>query len=428
MRNLKATIFAIAVFGILVGIFYFFWTVGDRTVLARGKVQIGAAFAFIALFTVFIFQSFRVSESATELALRYARQYAKSILASSPELFAQLYRNSPVPYILLEKDGVISSTNMSAVRLFMTEEGALEGKNLFTLLDSDDPQRVGLLPGKLAQGVFVNDSELRVLRMDGATSWVLFSLFSFVDTEGSRRGLATLVDISKQKQVDKAKSEFVSLASHQLRTPIASMEWNLELLVMKHNDTLSSEERTYIEKARASVDQMKLLLDDFLNVSRFELGTLVAQKTTFSLNQLIEALIAETIERATAKRVSILSELDPALGAIVSDTHLLRMVIGNIIGNAVKYTPEGGKVTVRSLQNENNIVITVADTGIGIPKEELDHLFTKIFRASNAQALVPDGTGLGLYIAEQAVKIVGGKITVQSEQNVGTTFTITLPA
>src|SRR5262249_4694140 len=157
------------------------------------------------------------------------------------------------------------------------------------------PQRVGLLPGKLSQGIFVNDSELRVKRVDGVTTWVLFSLFSFIDGRGERRGLATLVDISKQKQVDKAKSEFVSWASHQLGTPIASMEWHLELLLMKHAETLSSEEKTYIEKARVSVDQMKLLLDDFLNVSRFELGTLSAQKTVFDLSALISTLVSETI-------------------------------------------------------------------------------------------------------------------------------------
>ncbi len=350
------------------------------------------------------------------------------LLRSLEDLYVQIYKNSPVPYVLIGKGGVIISANMSAVRLFGTVEGALPGAHFFDLLSGDKTSHVSLFPEKFERGVFINDEEVSLRRTDGTTRWALFSLFSFTDSSGHKQGLATLVDVTKQKEIDKAKTEFVSLASHQLRTPLAAIKWNIELLLMKYGETLPPPGRGYGDAVATNVSRMDALVGDFLNASRFELGTLTAEKTTFELIPFLDIIVSDQSFKAEQKHIELRKNYDAASqGSCTTDAHLLGMTVSNLISNAIKYTGEGGVVRVETESAGNNIVIRVADTGMGIPKDEQDKIFSKIFRASNAQAHVPDGTGLGLYIAREAIKVLGGTLAFVSEQGVGTTFTITMP-
>lgn len=352
----------------------------------------------------------------------------KGMLRSLEDLFLKIYKNSPVPYVLVDRKGVVVSTNIAAVRLFNTTDGALTGKSLFDYLMSDEnEQRISLFPGKFKQGLFINDQEVNIRREDGELRWVLFSLFSFTDSAGQRRGMATLVDVTKQKEIDKAKTEFVSLASHQLRTPLAAIKWNVELLLMKFRDSLPAQALSYVEAVSASAQRMEALVADFLNASRFELGTLTAEMTSIEVVPFLDGLCAEHAVSAQTKNIHLSKTYDERVSTMVSDTHLLGMAVGNLLSNAIKYTPEGGTVSLSVGRSSEGTVIAVTDTGMGIPAAEQDRVFSKIFRASNAQTHVPDGTGLGLYIAHEGVKVLGGTLTFVSEENKGTTFTITVP-
>ncbi len=426
MRNVKAYLIAGVVFVALSAGLYAVGLNHYLQAFATERFLLGALFISVALLTVIIVQSFRVSADAAQMAATLAPGLATELLSSSHELFIELYRSSPVPYVLIDSHGIVLSTNMSAVRLFAMTEGDIDGKNIFDYLEGDNEQRVALFSEKLKAGLFVNDEEVRVLRKDGETNWVLCSLFSFKDSEGHRKGLLTLVDIAKQKQIDKAKSEFVSLASHQLRTPIATMKWNLELLMMKHGEEFSAEAKEYIATAGASIEQMNLLLSDFLNVSRFELGTLEHKKVPLQLSDFIEGVLKDHMSQIQTKNITLAKQFDARITSVSSDPRLLTMIVNNLISNAVKYTPEGGRLTLETSLGQNEIRIVVTDSGMGIPKDEQDRLFTKIFRASNATQSVPDGTGLGLYIVDQAVKVLGGSIVCVSEENKGATFTVTL--
>lgn len=387
------------------------------------ELFLGSTAFAIALLAVVVYQSVRINATAEHLAT----DMAKDILLYSRELFSELYRSSPVPYILIDVHGVVESTNYAAVRLFNIEEGMLDGQNVFSYLEGDNEQQISLIPEKLKQGLFVSDVEARIRRKDDTQRDVSLSLFSFKDSAKKRKGLLTLVDITKQKQIDKAKTEFVSLASHQLRTPISAMKWNIELFHTASPETLTELQQEYLLTIAHAVGRMDQLIDDFLSVSKFELGTLTTEIADLDLNVLIRELLEEQKGRAEQGKVHIETAVAESPFKLRSDAHLLSMITGNLLSNAIKYTKENGVVRLRAERANGHIVISVSDTGIGIPCDEQDQIFSKIFRASNARKQSVEGTGLGLYIVRESARVLGGDVTFTSKEGVGTTFTVVLP-
>ena len=420
--NARAFIFAAQVCIISTAAFWYTWVYLQIPFLRTEKFLIGTVLVAIALLTVFVFQSIRVSITASHIA----KGMAKNMLVDSHELFTELYRGSPVPYIVIDDQLRVDSVNYAAIRLFGVDEGWLEGKNIFDFIGGEDETRIALIPEYFSQGVFVNNEEAQVLRPDEGIRWTMLSLFSFTDAQRKHKGLLTLVDITKQKEIDKAKTEFVSLASHQLRTPISAMKWNIELLKTSGLSGATEGERAYVDKVEHGLVRMEALVADFLSVSKLELGTFAPNFKTISLDGFFLTVLEEHEKQAAARRITIEREWarDETLN---TDVNLLSMAVGNLVSNAIKYTKEGGTVRLESFHEEQKHIIRVSDTGIGIPIDEQARVFSKIFRAENARAQVPDGTGLGLYIVREAVRVLGGEVTFVSKEGEGTVFTVVLP-
>ncbi len=377
----------------------------------------------IVLLTIVVYQWLKFQESAQSLAVTLT----EDMLSSSHELFFELYRSSPVAYILVDVAGTIESTNLATVRLFNVEIGALDGLSLFDFIVESDEHNIALFPEYIKQGKPMHDSPISVQRPDGIVAWVLLSFFSFNDAQKVRKGMITLVDITKQRMIDKAKTEFVSLASHQLRTPISAMKWNIELLETAGKETFNEIQKGYVGKIGHGLERMDALVGDFLSASKLELGTLTAQRAPLDLLPFLKSIYEEYQVIAEQKNVRMEVEWDEAEGTIVSDAHLLHMIVSNIWGNAVKYTPKDGVVRVHADIRGGQVTVQVTDTGIGIPDEDQGMIFSKLFRAGNARTQVADGTGLGLYIVKEAVEILGGRINFESKTGTGTTFTVVLP-
>ena len=346
---------------------------------------------------------------------------------SSEELYLQLYKNSPVPYVLIDIEGQVQSANIAAVRMLGITKTKVQGINMFTRLQSDELSHMDFLVEKFRSGVAISDEMVRVKRPDHKEAWALLSLYSFTNVNGEKIGLLTLVDITKQKKAEDAKSEFVSLASHQLRTPIAGMKWSAELLQMDSPETLTDRQHKYIDRLLISIRRMAVLVDDFLRVSRFELGTFQAEYETVELSKVFEDIMAEQSVKVKEKQLDVKTFFDASVDQIVVDPNLIRMIITNLYTNAIKYTREKGTVHLGFGKRDEEIVITVADNGMGIPASDQDGIFTKLFRASNAVRDVPDGTGLGLYIVREAVEVLKGNISFTTVENIGTTFEVVLP-
>lgn len=237
-------------------------------------------------------------------------------------------------------------------------------------------------------------------------------------------------DVTKEMEVDRAKSEFVSLASHQLKTPLTSIKWLSEMLVAEGAEPLTPKQEEYIKNIKSSARQMVEMVNDLLNMSRIELGTLAMTLSDFNIDTLMRDVAREQQHAALQRKVTVNLVSDPKFPTMHADEKLVRMMLQNLLSNAIKYSREGGAVDYTlSLVSvpHDTIYITVKDSGIGIPESEREKVFQRLYRATNAQKLVPDGTGLGLYVIKIVLARAGGNITFESEEGKGTTFFVSLP-
>lgn len=344
-------------------------------------------------------------------------------LARSEQKFKHLYDNSPIPYVTTDRRGIIATANLAAVRLFDSTKDSLAGHDFLDSLQAED-NSLSVFRGKLKNGSVINRKEMMLKTLTGQERWVLLSVFVY----GVRNErLVTMVDVTQQKAIDQAKSEFVALASHQLRTPIAAVRWNVELLQMKLKDSLGEKSAEYLTKIENNVSRMNNLINDFLSVSKLEIGTFATDKIEIKLDDFLDSVLEEHDPTIVSKQIKVLRTYDPEDFTIKTDERLLHIIANNLISNAVKYTNDSGAVEVSYISVGREVELTVTDDGIGIPIGEQERLFSKFYRATNAQGHKAEGTGLGLYIVKEAVEKLGGRISVASEENVGTKFTVNLP-
>lgn len=231
----------------------------------------------------------------------------------------------------------------------------------------------------------------------------------------------------REKAVSRAKSEFLTIAAHQLRTPLTSIRWALHKLAA--GDTSSPDAKKLLDMSYASSARMANLIDDLLNVTRLEEGKFGLNFKKAPIDPLIERVLVEFRPLAEERKISLTYQKpERILPLAFLDEERLALVLSNLIGNAVNYTPEEGSVEIRAeLDREGRILVSVKDTGIGIAPEKRERLFTKFFRDEEAVRLHPNGSGLGLFIAKNVVERHGGKIWAESEVGKGSTFYFTIP-
>ncbi len=231
----------------------------------------------------------------------------------------------------------------------------------------------------------------------------------------------------KLRALDETKDDFISMASHQLRTPLTSIKGYLSMLLDGDAGELSPTQKDMISQAFISSQRMVFLIADMLNVSRLKTGKFVIEAKEVQLSTLIEEEINQLKETAAAKSIEIEYSKPEDFPVLMLDETKIRQVIMNFSDNAIYYTPEGGKITIQLLNKEHSIELRVKDNGIGVPKSEQHHLFTKFYRATNARKARPDGTGLGLYMAKKVIIGLGGAIIFESSEGKGSTFGFIFP-
>ncbi|TSC57171.1 MAG: multi-sensor signal transduction histidine kinase, partial [Candidatus Peregrinibacteria bacterium Greene0416_62] len=240
-------------------------------------------------------------------------------------------------------------------------------------------------------------------------------------------GLAVFQDVTEERQLDYMKSEFISLASHQLRTPLSAILWYIELLEEKKGTQLNTEQRSYIHEMHTSAQRMSGLIDALLQVSRLEGGGIRPTQKTVDLEQFLRDIAEESKALAKDSSIALALRTSGRSVKVKTDAMLLAVVMQNILSNAVKYSKDGGQITI-SLQTVRGFAeIIVEDNGIGIPKSEQQHLFQKLFRANNVHKVDATGSGLGLYISKMVMETLGGSVSLKSKEGKGTTVTVRLP-
>jgi signal transduction histidine kinase len=234
---------------------------------------------------------------------------------------------------------------------------------------------------------------------------------------------------AKQKaNIENIQSDFVSLASHQLRTPLSAVKWYCEMLIGQKQGKLNAKQQQYLKEIYRSNDRAINLVNDLLDVSRIQEGQIHLEFRPTKVEDVIEETIDSLETLIKACQVAVDFEiLGGPLPKVETDKEKLKRVIINLLSNSIKYTMAKGKVKITVEKIPKYLRISVRDSGIGIPKTDREKVFKKFFRSANVIKLVPDGTGLGLYISKSLVNAMGGKMSYSSDERKGTMFYFTLP-
>lgn len=249
--------------------------------------------------------------------------------------------------------------------------------------------------------------------------------------------VVTFRNITEELEDYNAKTEFISTASHEMRTPVASIEGYLGLALNPQTATIDDRARQYLEAAHASSQHLGRLFQDLLDVTKLDDHRAKIHLVPIELTDFAKKMLAGFGPKFNEKQLNYSFGGDNAganRGLVLSqllyinvDVDFLREIFNNLIENAIKYTPEGGRVTVTVQGTEGKAVLSVTDTGIGINAEDLKHIFQKFYRADNSQTRTIGGTGLGLYLVKQRTESMGGTVWAESQVGKGTTFYVSLP-
>lgn len=234
-------------------------------------------------------------------------------------------------------------------------------------------------------------------------------------------------DITRDQEIDRMKSEFISLASHQLRTPLSAIKTYSHMLVDGYMGEITPAQRKSLRTIIAGTNRMNELISTLLNITRIESGTIAVTPKLLQVPKVVEEVVKELELMAADKSINVQQTSSGRNLAIQTDTLILKEILANLISNAIKYTPENGSVTIEVRSRTHDLQVCVIDTGWGIPKYAQDQIFSKFFRAHNIVKRETTGTGLGLYLVKGLLDRLGGKIWFESEEGKGTTFCFSLP-
>ena len=352
----------------------------------------------------------------------------QKLLEEEREKFINAFNYSAIGFALVAPDGKWLEINQSLCSMFGYSKTELLELTFQDLTHPDDIKSdLDNVQAMLSGQIKTYQMEKRYIHKKGHIVWVLLAVSAVRNEDGSvKLFISQILDITEQKLIDNAKTEFVSLVSHQLRTPLTAIKWNLENVTDTDLESMSEDARSAFSEVHESLNGMTELVNTFLQISRLELGTFLKHPNKIHLNNVIEQILAQFKPIFDNKKLQIVfNEAKDDL--ITIDENAISLVIDNLLTNACKYTPSGGEITITMDSLENSIILKVKDTGVGIPENETDKIFEKMYRASNVTGTDFTGTGLGLYLVKEIITKLDATIDLQSTEGAGSTFVVTLP-
>jgi PAS domain S-box-containing protein len=324
--------------------------------------------------------------------------------------------------LFFDRESKLSLINSQAKDFFKIDAEKIVGLSLRELSQISEIAPLANLFGRKIKKVFRKELPIsKNLILEVSTTPILKR------KEGSG-SLVILHDITREKTIERLKTEFVSISAHQLRTPLSKIKWALTTLLDGDLGKITPDQKEVLEKSYESNEKMLILINDLLNLSKIEEGRYLFKLTSCQIEEIIQSIIDSHQEKIKIRKIKIeFKKPKKKLPKVKVDLEKIKLAIDNLVDNALKYTPVGGKAIISLKKSEKEICFQIKDTGVGIPKNQQDRIFSKFFRASNIKRMQSEGTGLGLFIAKNIIEAHKGKIWFESEEKKGSTFYFTLP-
>ena len=334
--------------------------------------------------------------------------------------------------IATDENGIITRANQATLELLGFTRNQLLGKRFISAIVSVHDNGTPLNPYdrpivKAFQTGKTITARTLYLRSDGSLLPAQVTVSPIMYRKKPVGAIEVFRDLTSEIESDKLKSDFISIASHQLRTPLSAINMYTRMLRDGLAGELTPEQLPYIETILNSVERMNVLIDTLLNITRIEAGGISIKPRPVRLDELAREMLAEFVPSAAAKTITLTSEIPADMEPVNTDNLLVKEVCANLLSNAIKYTPEGGSVHFELKDYPKEIRYCIRDTGYGIPASSQKNIFLKFFRAENITSKDVSGTGLGLYLIKNIAESLGGELWFESTENVGSTFFFTLP-
>lgn len=328
--------------------------------------------------------------------------------------------------------GNISEVNSAAVRILGYHAEELLGQWLPRIISAvdEDGKELDLLERPVTQAMVSGKpiaEKTFYLTKTGQQIPVSVTVSPILVNDRPVGAIEVFRDISHEYEVDRMKSEFISIASHQLRTPLTAIKTYAHMLDSGFGGKLNSRQKDLLDIILGSADRMNELINTLLDIARIEEGRLTITARKINLRSLIKDVLTELRPLAREKHISIKTSFQTPALSTSTDPLLVKEVCLNLLSNALKYTPENGEVRIDVTNADTHFSVAITDTGYGIPHKEQRRVFSKFFRAENILDKQASGTGLGLYLVKQVIESMGGTVSFSSTEGKGSCFTFTLP-
>lgn len=338
--------------------------------------------------------------------------------------------------ITIDARGMIETVNPAVTKLFGYDRSEMVGRNIKMLMPEPDKSQHDLYLEKYHEtgkgNIIGKGREVIGKRKDGSTFPFLLSI-SELELSDKKIFTGIVHDISelrevkdalkKEMELNELKSRFVTMASHEFRTPLSAILSSASLIGKYNDSDDESKRQKHVNRIKSSVANLTGILNDFLSLSKLEEGKVLNSPSLFDIQEMAHEVREELL--SVLKEGQHIEYQHTGESEVVLDKHLLKNIAINLLSNAIKYSDESKLIAFSTATEENQLRITVADKGIGIPEADKQHLFSRFFRAQNVTNV--QGTGLGLNIVKKYIDLMGGKISFESQLNIGSTFSVELP-
>jgi len=328
---------------------------------------------------------------------------------------------------IISKDlnGIVTSWNKSAERIFGYTALEMIGKPILTLIPDDRLEEETLILSRLRSGERVDHFETKRRKKDGRIVDVSLTISPIKNVDGKITGVSKIArDITDKKLEEQRKYDFIAIVSHELKTPLTSVKSYIQLALNKAKERADKFAVNVLTRADLQTSKMTTMIHDYLNVARLEQGKMTLSLTAFSLNDLMEEVISDALILAPDHLLDYSGCPEVELYA---DRDKICQVMMNLLNNASKYSSTGTTIKINCSLEQGQVIFSVTDQGVGISPTDQVHLFERFYRVSNKNTMEVSGFGIGLYLVAEIIKLHGSSIKLVSEIGEGTTFSFSLP-